>query len=358
MKGLFKSKPRTPVEMVQHLHELLLFVLGNTETREKKRAEKIAELDKLLLDIRTVLFGDGQVEPNAESCAQLTKEFFQKDTFRLLIDCLPSLDSGARQNATHVIANLQRQKVNSKVLASEYLGNNLDIMDTLLPGYEDDDIAWTYGSILRECIRHQNVARYVLESDHMKKFFVYLQNPNFDIASDVQATFKVEYHFVFFFYELLTRHKSTVAEFLSANYDWFFHEYNTKLLQSESYITRRHAVKLLGDMLLDRSNSAVMVRYVTSLEHMRIMMNLLRESNKTIKLDTFHVFKLFVANQNKPAEIISVLVTNRSKLLRFFSEFNIDKADEQFEADKSQIIKEIATLQQPSDRPCQDLDSL
>ncbi|KAK9018013.1 hypothetical protein V6N11_001003 [Hibiscus sabdariffa] len=268
MKGLFKSKPRTPVEMVQLLHELLLFVLGNTDIRDKKRAEKIAELDKLLLDIRTVLFGDGQMEPNAESCAQLTKEFFQKDTFRLLINCLPSLDSGARQNATHVIANLQRQKVNSKVIASEYLGNNLDIMNTLLAGYEDDDIAWTYGSILRECIRHQNVAKYVLESDHMKKFFQYLQNPNFDIASDVQATFK----------ELLTRHKSTVAEFLSANYDWFFHEYNTKLLQSESYITRRHAVKLLGDILLDRPNSAVMVRYVTSLEHMRIMMNLLRQA--------------------------------------------------------------------------------
>ncbi|KAA3471324.1 Mo25 family protein [Gossypium australe] len=278
MKGLFKSKPRTPVEMVQHLHELLVFVLGNTETREKKRAEKIGELDKLLLDIRTVLFGDGQIEPNAEACAQVTKEFFQKDTFRLLINCLPSLDSGARQNATHVIANLQRQRVNSKVIASEYLENNLDIMDILVPGYEDSDIAWTYGAILRECIRHQNVARYVLESDHMKKFFGYLQNPNFDIASDVQATFK------------------------------FFQEYNSQLLQSESYITRRHAVKLLGDMLLDRSNSAVMVRYVTSLDHMRIMMNLLRDSNKTIKLDTFHVFKLFVANHNKPPEIISVLL--------------------------------------------------
>ncbi|MBA0795541.1 hypothetical protein Gohar_006397, partial [Gossypium harknessii] len=175
----------------------------------------IGELDKLLLDIRTVLFGDGQIEPNAEACAQVTKEFFQKDTFRLLINCLPSLDSGARQNATHVIANLQRQRVNSKVIASEYLENNLDIMDILVPGYEDSDIAWTYGAVLRECIRHQNVARYVLESDHMKKFFGYLQNPNFDIASDVQATFKVEYHF-----ELLTRHKSTVAEFLSANYDW------------------------------------------------------------------------------------------------------------------------------------------
>ncbi|XVE78343.1 hypothetical protein DITRI_Ditri13aG0137200 [Diplodiscus trichospermus] len=137
----------------------------------------------------------------------------------------------------------------------------------------------------------------------------------------------------------------------------FFQEYNSRLLQSGSYITRRYAIKLLGNMLLDHSNSAVMLRYVTSLDNMiRIMINLLRDSNKTIKLDTFHVFKLFVANQNKPKEIISVLVTNKSNLLPFFGEFNIDKEDEQFEADKSQIIQEIATLQL-TDRSCQDLDN-
>lgn len=33
--------------------------------------------------------------------------------------------------------------------------------------------------------------RYVLESEHMKKFFDYIQLPNFDIASDASATFKV-----------------------------------------------------------------------------------------------------------------------------------------------------------------------
>jgi Mo25-like len=35
--------------------------------------------------------------------------------------------------------------------------------------------------------------RYVLESEHMKKFFDYIQLPNFDIASDASATFKVRF---------------------------------------------------------------------------------------------------------------------------------------------------------------------
>lgn len=34
--------------------------------------------------------------------------------------------------------------------------------------------------------------RYVLESEHMKKFFDIIQLPNFDIAADAAATFKVK----------------------------------------------------------------------------------------------------------------------------------------------------------------------
>ncbi|XP_015881049.3 putative MO25-like protein At5g47540 [Ziziphus jujuba] len=345
MKGLFKSKPRSPVELVRHLRELLIFVKENKEPREHKREEKMTELSKTILEIRTVLYGTGETEPNPEACSQLTSEFFKEDTFRLLINCLPKLNLGARQDSTRVVANLQRQRVSSRLIASDYLETNMDLMDILIPGYEDSEIALTYGAIARECIRHQTVAKYVLESEHMKKFFDYIQVPNFEIASDAAATFK----------ELLTRHKSTVAEFLSKNYDWFFKEYNSQLLESPSYITKRHAVKLLGDMLLDRSNSAVMVRYVSSLAHMRILMNLLRDSNKTIQLETFHVFKLFVANQNKPPEIINVLVTNRSKFLRFFRDFNVDKDNEHFEADKAQVINEIIILE-PRDPPCTDLD--
>jgi len=74
-------------------------------------------------------------------------------------------------------------------------------------------------------------------------------------------------------------------------------------------------------------------------------MNLLRDSSKSIQIEAFHVFKLFVANQNKPPDIVSILVANRSKLLRLLAEFQLDKADEQFEADKAQVVKEIIALE-------------
>ncbi|XP_010252675.1 PREDICTED: putative MO25-like protein At5g47540 isoform X2 [Nelumbo nucifera] len=327
MKGLFKSKPRTPVELVRQTRELLIFadLHYNIHETNKRDEEKMLELTKLMRELKSILYGNSESEPVAEACAQLTQEFFRDNTLRLIITCLSKLNLEARKDATQVVANLQRQQVQSRLIASDYLEANKDLLDLLISGYENSDIALLYGAMLRECIRHQSIARYVLESENMKKFFDYIQLPNFDIASDASATFK------------------------------FFAEYNSKLLESSNYITRRQAVKLLGDILLDRANSAIMMRYVRSKDNLMILMNLLRESSKNIQLEAFHVFKLFAANQNKPPEIVSILLANRNKLLRFFGDFKIDKEDEQFEADKAQVVREIAALEptalEPRDHP-------
>lgn len=52
------------------------------------------ELTKSMLEIRTLLYGDGESEPNKDACAQLTLEFFKDDTFRLLIVNLSKLNLG------------------------------------------------------------------------------------------------------------------------------------------------------------------------------------------------------------------------------------------------------------------------
>ncbi|KAL0644955.1 hypothetical protein Bca4012_043246 [Brassica carinata] len=302
--GLFKSKPRTPVDLVRQTRDLLLYAdrSNSSSLPDSKRHEKMEELSRNIRDMKFILYGNSEAEPVAEACAQLTQEFFREDTLRLFITCLPILNLETRKDATQVVANLQRQQVNFKLIASDYLEANVDLMDVLIQGCENLDMALHYGAMFRECIRHQIVAKYVLESEHVKKFFDYIQLANFDIAADAAATFK----------ELLTRHKSTVADFLTNNEEWFFADYNSKLLKSVNYVTRRQAIK---------------------------------ESSKSIQIEAFHVFKLFVANQNKPAEIVNILVTNRSKLLRLFADLRPDKEDERFEADKSQVLREISSLE-------------
>ncbi|XP_021315900.1 putative MO25-like protein At5g47540 isoform X3 [Sorghum bicolor] len=342
-RGLFRSKPRTPVEVVQHVRDLVTYVLNNKDgcaggRRDAKLEHRMLELSKGIKEMKGILYGNGEDDPCEEACKQLTKEFFKKntDTFRQFIVCLQYVNLDTQKDVTQVIANLQRQKVDSRLVASDYLEANLDLLEILMSGYENLDIAIHYSTLLRDCIRHQVAARYVLESPHFRTFFDHIQFPDFNIQSDVFKTFK----------ELMTRHKSTVAEFFSKNYDWFFAEFNSKLILSASnYFIRRQAVQLLRDILLERSNSAVMMCYVSSKEHLMIHMNLLRDDSIAIQVEAFHVFKLFVANKEQPPEITSILRTNRSKLLRFLKDFTaVEKDDKKFEADKATVISEILAL--------------
>ncbi|TQD86732.1 hypothetical protein C1H46_027755 [Malus baccata] len=112
MKGLFKSKPRTPADIVRQTRDLLVYAQRAPDSRESKREEK------------------------------------------------------AQKDATQVVANLQRQQVQSKLIASDYFEANIDLMDVLIQGYGNTDMALHYGAMLRECIRHQSVARYVLETNY------------------------------------------------------------------------------------------------------------------------------------------------------------------------------------------------
>lgn len=68
----------------------------------------------------------------------------------------------------------------------------------------------------------------------------------------------------------------------------------TTLLLSPNYVTKRQSLKLLGEILLDRTNFNVMTRYISSEENLKLMMNLLRDKSKNIQFEAFHVFKVSV----------------------------------------------------------------
>lgn len=59
--------------------------------------------------------------------------------------------------------------------------------------YESPEIALNCGIMLRECIRHEPLAKIILWSEQFYDFFRYVEMSTFDIASDAFATFKVTY---------------------------------------------------------------------------------------------------------------------------------------------------------------------
>ena len=146
--------------------------------------------------------------------------------------------------------------------------------------------------------------------------------------------------------ELLTKHKQLVSQYLAANYNLFFTQYyNPTLLLSPSYVTKRQSIKLLGELLLDRSNYIIMTQYVSSADHLKLTMTLLKDDRKMVQYEAFHVFKVFVANPNKSYEVKRILVKNRGRLLKFLPDFLEGRTDDdQFLDEKSFLVRQIETL--------------
>ena len=99
---------------------------------------------------------------------------------------------------------------------------------------------------------------------------------------------------------------------MTDNFDVFFNHYNTILVQSSSYVTKRQSIKLLGELLLDRANYNVMTAYVDRGDHLKLCMNLLRDDRKMVQYEGFHVFK--VSNGFYPCEFVVVLTRDRFSL--------------------------------------------
>lgn len=187
--------------------------------------------------------------------------------------------------------------------------------------------------MLREVVRFESLCRHVLFSPEFLKMFDYMQLPTFELASDAAASFR----------EILTRHKALVSEYLEGNFDTFFGAYN-KMLEEGNYVTRRQSLKLLSELLLDRANIKCMMRYISSVENLCLMMNLLRDEARSIQFEAFHVFKVFVANPNKPAAVMSILMKNREKMIGYLANFQNDREDEQFIEEKAMLTTLLEQL--------------
>ena len=194
------------------------------------------------------------------------------------------------------------------------------IIIALCLGYEKRESAMPCGGVLREALRYDAICALLLYDEPTEdgspvdlgnvnpdlpssgngvfwKFFDWIDKGVFEVGADAFNTFRVRASLsrgdqTDTRQEILTKHKTLVATYLQTNFDRFFQQYNSRLIQSESYVTKRQSIKLLGEILLDRANYNVMTQYVDSGEHLKIIMKLLRDDRKMINYEGFHVFKV------------------------------------------------------------------
>ncbi|KAK9463272.1 Mo25-like protein [Lipomyces oligophaga] len=327
------SKQKSPQDLARSLKDSL----KKLEYGQDKR-KTLDDISRSLAQIKVVILGDGTTEPSPDSIALLAQESYASDLLYYLIASQPAFDFELRKDSTSVFIALLQRQIGPRFPTVQYLSTRNKIIVLLVKGYERQEIAQNSGQILRECIKHEQLARIILTSDLIWKFFDYVQLPGFETASDAFWTLR----------DLFRRHKQLALEFFTENTDRFFHDYNA-LLSSTNYVTKRQSIKLLGEILLDRTNYVIMTQYIDSPEHLKLIMNMLRDKSKNIQYESFQVFKVFVANPNKSKPVLEILVKNQEKLLVFLPEFHSDrKNDDIFNDEKQFLIKQIAELSSPA----------
>ena len=326
-----KKGPTELVRSVQKHISLLQSLPADDEKSLKKSLEKIS---LNLSNMKFMLYGDAENEPREADIAKLCDELFATNALIDLLVRMREFEFEARKDVARVYDFVLRQRKQQSV---EYVKAHPDILKLLVEGYNDTEIALNSGQILREVIRHEELNELILHSPPLfDLFFDYVQLSTFDIASDAFATFKL----------MLTKHKVQCARFLDLNFDSFVQKYNV-LLQSRNYVTKRQSLKLLGELLLNRANFTVMMRYINNADNLKIMMNMLRGNTKAIQFEAFHVFKIFVANPKKAAGVVDILVRNKRKLIEFLMKFQKEKEDDQFNEEKNTLLATLNALPDP-----------
>lgn len=234
------------------------------------------------------------------------------------------------------------------------------------------DVALHCGSMLRSTLRHPSLYRQLVSPEHTPLYvypfldtFVHL--PNFDVSSDALETLRLILTGGFGFEnenaEAGVETASDASAFLEREYESIIEQrFNPRLLGGvgvtpagtegneargrANYLTRRMALQLLSTVLLTRSNYAIMIRYISSRSNLRLVMCLLRDPSPHITLDAFHVFKIFVANPNKPPDVIKILMDNKVKLCRYLETLHKEREvdDEQFRDEKALVITTLESL--------------
>mmetsp|Transcript_11725 Transcript_11725/g.13486 ORF Transcript_11725/g.13486 Transcript_11725/m.13486 type:complete len:408 (-) Transcript_11725:1011-2234(-) len=295
--------------------------------------------EKRLAEIRVIFCGTADAGPKEEDSVALAKLLLEHDVPMKLLDKLGSVTFETRKDIVNVFNFLLQvtDPHDLQMKISSYLKRSSRwVIVQLLHYYSMENLALHAGAMMRKCLLHQCLYLECLSDDMLvlNKFFdKFLQMDSFEICSDAFATFR----------DILTQKKQLVSEFLENHYDRFFPKY-TELLRSEQYVTQRQSLKLLSELLLDRQNYNTMIRFISKKENLILVMNLMRVKSPAMRLEAFHVFKIFVANPQKTEEITEILQRNRDKLVTYLKNFSTDREDSHFLEERKLLIKTMLAL--------------
>lgn len=268
--------------------------------------------------------------------------FFKNDLLNKLLLKFPILDFESKKNISIIFTNGFGKCIDNKFVYVDYMSSKTESINLLLIILENTthsfsnsvEIYLVIGSILEECLKFEQLSRFVIQlnttHEIIWKLFDNCLLPSFEISTE---SFQI-INLIF-----LKNPKMISNEFFNNknNLNKFIEKIDG-LLKHGNYVTKRQGIKLLSTMILGRAFNQLMTTYISSSDNLKIIMILLNDKSKNLQIETFHIFKVFVANPNKNKQICDILLRNRDKLLRFF-EINFNNVqDTNLKQEKDYIV--------------------
>ncbi|OQS03824.1 hypothetical protein THRCLA_03881 [Thraustotheca clavata] len=295
------------------LHKLLNDVMDEQSSDDDEETidfDVNARVERLIGKLLHVYYGAPDRPIKEDECKQVGEMLVRTQVMERLI--APGLLVQLTFQARKSVAPLFRALVHRNIAHFADTVCQVPLMTRLVQGYQyPTDTALVCGSMLRDCLERPECAQNFLVN-MTEEFKILVEtaanHKHFEVSSDALANIG-----------LLLTHKHSVQTLLE-EFDHVFTEYQ-KLLLSSNYATQRHALQILSKVLLDPANGAVMMKYISKKEHLKTILLVLRHRSDALRMDAFHILKIFIANPNKTPEIEALLMRNRDKLLLFVKTF-------------------------------------
>lgn len=251
-----------------------------------------------------------------------------------LLSCLRFLNFESRKAAMHIISSCFKGWGQVANQVSELAESTPSMVQQIVDSCLQEETFFIGGELLRSAARCPELASALLKEVSLLKLLEGCLHQSFEISNEVFGSIR----------ELLMTQKRLAAESLDANFEAFFKLYNLLLQREQEYVIQRQAIKLLGEMLLSPEYQKVMRQYVCTTEFLKIIMNLLKSKSQVLPVDAFHVFKIFVANPDKPQAVAQILHRNSDGLVKVLSSFEGGQVDEHCRGDLQAVVGMLESM--------------
>uniref|UniRef100_A0A7S1F5C1 Calcium-binding protein 39 n=1 Tax=Noctiluca scintillans TaxID=2966 RepID=A0A7S1F5C1_NOCSC len=275
-------------------------------------------------------------EVSAADAENFVDELLGLDLPAKLLAKVPLLEHESLNAVTNIVSTLLRHDLppTMKKHATQYVCEHRHFVELVMGGMAEEHLAYHKGAILRSCSRRREVTKVFLANGAADDLLKVILKADAALAYDAFGGLR----------HLLLECVAESAEWLEVNFENFFKTYH-RIVMTTDYVLKRMALSLLSSLLGQHRFMKVSYRYATTEAYLKLVMNLLRDSSNAVRVEAFHVFKVFVG-ADTPANIRQILMRNRVKLIELLESMRaVSKRESKSAEHMAVVIGRLRQLQ-------------